>query len=446
MLIASVALISCSSTSNRVEQSTQLGDVLLASIVSQSKVANFDLNSYAQTFLEKRLPAKLSAQQIMQIAEMYEDGTLTSISDGNFGALAKWEDNAIDETKSKMGALLALYPAKASVIAKSAENYSMLDKAEIVELLVNANLDPTLSLNSTAAGDNASNNTLPKLSTLGNKFIQEDGTAVTLKGVSLCSLAWHKPLDQIKQVTDPETGWSPKVLRLPVQPRMWEIEGAGPYMRKRIDPAVELCNKNGVYCIIDWHKIGNWTDPEVNEELMNFWSNVAPRYANNPNVLYEVFNEPTKPKARTQENWDAYREYAQTWVDHIRSYAPDTVILVGSPHWSQASSFAVNNPVIGKNIGYVTHVYPLWKPSRWDGLFGNAAENIPMVLTEWGWSSVNQNPLLNASQESFGEPLKLYLDARPHIGWTAWSYDPRCGPAMLGEDTEMAEFVKRWLN
>lgn len=445
MLTASVAVISCSSTSNRVEQSTQLGDELLASIVNQSKVDNFDLNSYTQTFLQKQSDQKLSAQQIVQITEMYEDGTLASISNGNFETLTKWKDNDIDKTKSKLSALLALYPAKASVIAKSAENYAILGKSEVVELLVDANLDPTLNLTSTAAGDVANINMLPKLSTVDNKFVQENGTAVTLKGVSLCSLAWHKPLDQIEQVTHPETGWSPKILRLPVQPRMWEIEGAGPYMRKRIDPAIELCNENGVYCIIDWHKIGNWTDPEVNEELMNFWSKVAPRYANNPNVLYEVFNEPTRPKARTQENWDAYREYAQTWVDHIRNYAPDTVILVGSPHWSQSSSFAVNNPVIGKNIGYVTHVYPLWKPSRWDGLFGNAAEKIPMILTEWGWSSVNQNPLLHASQESFGEPLQQFLDARPHIGWTAWSYDPRCGPAMLGEDTEMAEFVKKWL-
>ncbi len=295
MFTASIAVISCSSTSNRVEQSTQLGDKFLASIVNQSKVNNFDLNSYVQTFLQKHSDQELSTQQILQIAEMYEDGTLASISSGDFDALAEWEDNDIDKTISRMSALFVLYPAKASGIAKSAENYNTLGKAEIVELLVNANLDPTLNLSSTAAGDDANSNMLPKLSTVENKFVQENGTAVTLKGVSLCSLAWHKPLDQIARVTHPETGWNPKILRLPVQPRMWEIEGAGPYMRKRIDPAVELCNKNGVYCIIDWHKIGNWTDPEVNEELMNFWSNVAPRYANNRNVLYEVFNEPTKP-------------------------------------------------------------------------------------------------------------------------------------------------------
>jgi len=38
-----------------------------------------------------------------------------------------------------------------------------------------------------------------------------------------------------------------------------------------------------------------------------------------------------------------------------------------------------------------------------------------------------------------------YLDARHHIGWTAWSYDPRCGPAMLGSDKNMGDFVKEWL-
>ncbi len=102
ILTASVAVISCSSTSNRVEQSTQLGDELLASIANQSKVDNFDLNIYAQAFLAKRSTQKLSAQQIMQITEMYKDGTLASISNGNFEAFAKWEGNDIDKTKLKL--------------------------------------------------------------------------------------------------------------------------------------------------------------------------------------------------------------------------------------------------------------------------------------------------------------------------------------------------------
>ena len=37
------------------------------------------------------------------------------------------------------------------------------------------------------------------------------------------------------------------------------------------------------------------------------------------------------------------------------------------------------------------------------------------------------------------------MDARPHINWTAWSYDPECGPAMLGSDREMGKFVRDWL-
>lgn len=457
VLVASITIISCTSISARLEPSTQLGDELLANTKGQSDTASFKLGVHIENFLKTRSSTKFSNKQVSQVVAMYKSGTLSSVSQENFDVLSTWKDKNTEEIKTKLGALLLLFPNKANSLAEDANYYNLLGNPEIIELVIAANLDPTLIMEASAAGeesvssgintdsDNSLVKALPKLSTSDNKFVQPDGTAVTLKGVSLCSLAWHKPLDQIAQVTHPLTGWNPKILRLPVQPRMWEIEGASAYMRKRLDPAIELCNENGVYCIIDWHKIGNWTDPDVNGNLMDFWEKVAPRYANNPNVLYEVFNEPTKPKARTQENWDAYREYAQTWVDHIRNFAPETVILIGSPHWSQSTSFAVSNPVIGENIGYVTHVYPLWKPSRWDGLFGNAAEDVPMVLTEWGWSSVNQNPLLHSSVEGFGEPLKEYLDAKPHIGWTAWSYDPRCGPAMLGKDSDMAEFVKYWL-
>jgi hypothetical protein len=220
------------------------------------------------------------------------------------------------------------------------------------------------------------------------------------------------------------------------------------YIRGRLDPEVKLCRENGVYCIIDWHLIAAWDDPVSDKRLRDFWRKVAPLYANDPNILYEIFNEPTTPKQRTRENWLRWRDKAQSWVDFIRTLAPETILLVGSPHWDQMTSFAAEDPIAGTNIGYVAHVYPNYKPHKWDKLFGDAAAKIPMMITEWGWRSAaaSKGTLLYGNAESYGQPLRDYLDARPHIGWTAWSYDPRCGPAMLGRDKDMGGFVKDWLN
>ncbi len=284
---------------------------------------------------------------------------------------------------------------------------------------------------------------LPRLHVGGNHLAKPDGTPVTLRGVSLCSLDWHKPLQLIPQAT----GWGVNVLRLPVQPKEWRKIPSQKYLSDRLDPAVKACSDNNIYCIIDWHAIEKWDSPETEKELKEFWKIVAPRYAAHKNILYEIFNEPTEPKSRTPENWVAWKITAQKWVDQVRSQAPHTVLLVGSPHWSQMANFAEQDPFSGQNIVYTAHVYPNWKPEQWDKLFGNAARKIPLFLTEWGWSS-NEKAfwVVKGDEEKYGQPLRDYLDAHHQINWTAWSFDPLCGPAMLGQDKDMGAFVKKWLS
>lgn len=288
----------------------------------------------------------------------------------------------------------------------------------------------------------------PRLKVSGNTLAAPDGTPVSLRGLSLCSLEWHDPLSLIAQATHPRDGWRPNVLRLPVQTREWARVGAKNYLRDYLDPAVKACEAAGVYCIIDWHAIDRWDDPDVIKDLREFWRVVAPRYAAKPFILYEFFNEPTEPKARTPENWNAWRSAAQPLVAEIRALAPDTVILVGNPHWDQMPSFALDAPFSDDNLMYVVHVYPQFKPGSWDALFGAASEKLPIFMTEFGWTSQEKNKevITYGTAEVFAKPLRAYLDARPHISWTAWSFDPKCGPAMLGEDAgDMGTFVKKWL-
>jgi endoglucanase len=284
---------------------------------------------------------------------------------------------------------------------------------------------------------------LPRLQTSGNQFETPEGKRVDLRGVSLCSLEWHKPLEQIKAAAET---WKPNIIRLPVQPREWVKTPPLKYLQNRLDPAVKLCGELGLYCIIDWHGIHDWDDAEKTKNLENFWKIVAPRYATNKNIIYEVFNEPVGPSEKSEENWLKFRKEMQVWVDSIRTAAPHTVILVGSPHWSQLTSFAAENPLEGKNLAYVMHAYPNYKPASWDKAFGNAAKKVPVFLSEWGWSTVEGSiDVIRGTKEEYGVPMKQYLQENPQIGWTAWSYDPLCGPAMLGPDAEMGEFVKTWL-
>jgi len=288
---------------------------------------------------------------------------------------------------------------------------------------------------------------LPRLSVAGNLVVTPDQTPVTLRGVSLCSLEWHKPLALIDSVTHTTSGWNANVLRLPIQPREWRRVGKDAYIRDYLDPAVRKCRTKGIYCILDWHVIGDWKENKTQKELVDFWTVVAPRYAKDPNILYEVFNEPTSPGQKTRENWIAWRDTMQLWVDQIRVHAPDTPLLIGSPHWSQMPKFAPQDPVQGKNLLYVMHLYPNLENKNWDVLFGDAAKSVPIFISEWGWTSHEdaKGQVIYGTRDEFGQKLKTYLSDKPYIHWTAWSYDPKCGPAMTGRDQDMASFVKDWL-
>lgn len=288
---------------------------------------------------------------------------------------------------------------------------------------------------------------LPRLSVEGNRIVQEGGKPIDLRGVSLCSLEWHQPLEQIQAVTASPEKWQVNILRLPVQPQEWDRVGPQSYIRDYLDPAVKLCTENNVYCIIDWHEVGEWTHAGNILRLQTFWSNVAKRYAANPNILYEIFNEPTEPSGRDEKNWAAWKKQAQPWVDMVRKDAPDTILLVGSPHWTQMTNFAPTDPFTGDNLVYTAHVYPNWKPETWDGLFGEASKTVPVFMSEWGWSEERDAFwVIKGTRAEYGEKMRDYLNARPHIGWTAWSYDPNCAPAMLGKDKSMGAFVKEWLS
>jgi len=287
---------------------------------------------------------------------------------------------------------------------------------------------------------------LPRLMVVDGKIVRSsDQKPVTLRGVSLCSLGWIAATKTLQSLHD--NNWPANIVRLPVQRSVWEKMGAEAYFRVRLDPAVKQCKAQGLYCIIDWHLIERWNTPETDKLMHDFWRVVAPRYADETHILYELFNEPTEPSPRTHENWLQWRSAAQPWVDRVQKLAPHTPLLIGGPHWSQMPHFAVTSPLAGKNLVYTAHIYPQFKPPSWNRLFGDASEHIPIFLSEWGWSSheSEQKHLYYSTAEAFGTPLKTFVDQRPNIHWTAWSYDTLCGPAMTGKDADMGKFVQDWL-
>jgi endoglucanase len=295
---------------------------------------------------------------------------------------------------------------------------------------------------------------VPWLHVDGNWLKDPRGNKVVLRGVSTPDpfhLVTARPgiPFSINKMTDGGKGLYSKVIRIPANPFHFKAE-PDKYFNSYLKPAVDYCVSKGVYVIIDWHYGGVYNTAEVDSLLRSFWSYVAPKFKDVPNVIYEVFNEPVTPY-----DWNTWKVWAQPWVDLIRSHAPNNIILVGSPEWSRFTRYAPKSPFKGKNLVYTIHIYPQHHPRTWESVFGAAAKSVPVFMTEWGYSHDKSavGAVYYGTTSGFGANIRNFLDkVHPNISWAAWIYDWDYQPVMvdknynlLGGDNFMGVFTQKWL-
>ena len=131
-----------------------------------------------------------------------------------------------------------------------------------------------------------------------------------------------------------------------------------------VDGAVEA----GVYIIVDWHS--HVTRPE---EAREFFDEVSRRYADCPNVIYELFNEPVcesfEAPERSYADLGSSEAMEAFWLK-LKAYSEDLIgvitanshvhplILVGCPSWDQRIDLPAAAPVQGyDNVMYTVHFY-----------------------------------------------------------------------------------------
>lgn len=167
--------------------------------------------------------------------------------------------------------------------------------------------------------------------------------------------------------------------------------------KSKIDQMVEAAIENDIYIIIDWHSHRAYDNSEKNLSKA-FFAEMAAKYANVPNIIWEVFNEP----AGSFNSWSSIQSYANDVIGGIRDAGNDNLALVGTPNWSQMGSCGGVNPKNKGNVGYVFHFYA---GTHSVGSYGGAVTSCKnggnaVFITEWGTTTADGKGDANTSASS----------------------------------------------
>lgn len=244
----------------------------------------------------------------------------------------------------------------------------------------------------------------------GTRLADQRGETVVLRGMSF---GWHNLWPRVYNagaVKWLKEDWKCTVLRASMG---IELNDSG-YLKSpasstaRIRAVVDAAIREGIYVIIDWH------DHNIHQqEALNFFGEMARLYGNQPNVIYELFNEPD------YETWPQVKAYSEAVIKQIRSIDPDNIILVGCPRWDQDIHLPAADPIRGyQQLMYTVHFYAgthkQWLRDRTDEAIKSG---LPVFVSECaGMEATGDGPIDTAEWQRWID----WMESR-QLSWITWS-------------------------
>jgi endoglucanase len=183
----------------------------------------------------------------------------------------------------------------------------------------------------------------------GTNITSQNGEIVQLAGMSFFWSQWIGKYYNYSCVKWLKDDWKCSVVRAAMAVNYNGYAKHPKREQKKIETVVDASIDLGIYVIIDFHE---HTAENYLAEAKTFFSEMAKKYGNYPNVIYEIYNEPL------MVSWpQVIKPYCEEVIKAIRQYDPDNIIICGTSNWSQNVDEASLDPIKEPNIAYALHFY-----------------------------------------------------------------------------------------
>lgn len=292
-----------------------------------------------------------------------------------------------------------------------------------------------------------------QLSVKNGQLVDKSGKGYQLRGMSTHGLTWFPEFVNESAFKTLRDDWNTNVVRLAMYVDEW---GNGQcYMGNKsgslelLEKGVDICIKLDMYVIIDWHVLNPGDPSKYTNEAKSFFETVSKRYAKYPNVIYEICNEPNGGAS-----WSGnIKPYAEKIIPVIRKNAPNSVIIVGTPTWSQEIDKPLSDPLNYKNVMYAFHFYAATHAGLRSNVENCVAQGLPVFVSEFGTCDAS-----GGGANDFNKTQKWlsYFDKQgiSYCNWSICNKDETCSVLRPGTSangnwsesdlTENGKWMRNW--
>lgn len=258
----------------------------------------------------------------------------------------------------------------------------------------------------------------------GNHIVDSHGKVFMLQGMSTHGIMWSDdnnryPFSGILSETSLKVlrdDWKCNAVRIAMYTEEWGgyTTGYAAQAKQKVITGVTNATKMGMYVIIDWHILKDGNPQTHQSEAIAFFTEMANKYKNYNNVIFELCNEPNGGVTWANN----IKPYCQAVTNAIRKTGAKNLIICGTGTWSQDIDQVIGNKLSDSNCAYTLHFYANthtdWLRDRLQKCYNSG---LPVLVTEFGTCDASGNGGFNESQTRQWYSLLANLK----VGWFNWS-------------------------